>query len=931
MALFLSCANGNHRPTSSYANGLVCCDICGKVLHEDLYTDEPSFVKGAGGEILDSVLIANECLYSRLKSCVPSVICKLDIEKACELDSLFCLLGGMVFEERWRRGSCHYYLLFSIGEWISCWVFGQLMGFEIREQLLYIRLALRCFEAVTGLINVGKSEKLFLLGRNWFGKHGSVIWNMVLGCLMWIVRKEWNGHLFEDNSKLSGSVVRSIQSGYSESFRRTLDKGRDMIESIVTTFNISGGDSIVNPACAFYQIAVERNFTRGRKTDQVAAACLYIACRVAKDPKPFLLIDFSEYLSINVYVLGAVFLQLCQLLSLGEHPTIIKPVDPSLYISRFTEKLLKQRNMKVSQTALYLIARMKRDWMQTGRKPSGLCGAALYISALSHGYSFSKTDIVKIVHICEMTLTKRLIEFENTDSGSLTIEELTKNAVELKESVPSVGVSQKSGEVLCEHKNSGAPHFAHGLCRTCYDAFVKLSGGLHGGSEPPAFQRAEKERIAMESTNNADESTVPQQESENIEQVEKVKSFTENSQKAIENEQLNQRDFTESSQKENENEQLNQRENGSNSAATGDQIEVDGVSDKFQKSKEASSITDDESDGLSDIDDVEDQMTADHSSLITAVTIDVLWKLSNSVLFGGGIACVAVVARNSTGEGLKTWLENTILYSAAAMALAVRWALELVLNMGCKQGLIEGKILTTDNFRKRRIIVLDWCYMCKRCGELVDHLLLHCPVAFESLSLVDGYLNNDEETRYKTIIWEEMNKEYLEEQAAAAAAKMEASQVDLENCSDELRAAHEFAAAAAAAVAKSRKERKRTQDSNANPAQTAAEAAHQMLIKKRLSSKINYDVLETLFTNDPPSDSNKKAKASNDDGDGDATGQSDGEKEHDGDITDNYDEPGQGFEDMEQEDDTGIYSNGLHYENGEDFDDYNYDNGNDEY
>ncbi|KAM4099964.1 hypothetical protein ACJW30_05G032300 [Castanea mollissima] len=651
MALFLSCANGNHRPTSSYANGLVCCDVCGKVLHEDLYTDEPSFVKGAGGE-----------------------------------------------------------------------------------------------------------------------------------------------------SKLSGSVVRSIQSGYSESFRRTLDKGRDMIESIVTTFNISGGDSIVNPACAFYQIAVERNFTRGRKTDQVAAACLYIACRVAKDPKPFLLIDFSEYLSINVYVLGAVFLQLCQLLSLGEHPTIIKPVDPSLYISRFTEKLLKQRNMKVSQTALYLIARMKRDWMQTGRKPSGLCGAALYISALSHGYSFSKTDIVKIVHICEMTLTKRLIEFENTDSGSLTIEELTKNAVELKESVPSVGVSQKSGEVLCEHKNSGAPHFAHGLCRTCYDAFVKLSGGLHGGSEPPAFQRAEKERIAMESTNKADESSVPQQESENIEQVEKVKSFTENSQKATENEQLNQRDFTESSQKENENEQLNQRENGSNSA-TGDQIEGDGVSDKFQKSKDSSSITDDESDGLSDIDDVE----------------------------------------------------------------------------------------------------------------------------------VDGYLNNDEETRYKTIIWEEMNKEYLEEQAAAAAAKMEASQVDLENCSDELRAAHEFAAAAAAAVAKSRKERKRTHDSNANPAQTAAEAAHQMLIKKRLSSKINYDVLETLFTNDPPSDSNKKAKASNDDGDGDATGQSDGEKEHDGDITDNYDEPGQGYEDMEQEDDTGIYSNGLHYENGGDFDDYNYDNGDDEY
>ena len=33
-----------------------------------------------------------------------------------------------------------------------------------------------------------------------------------------------------------------------------------------------------------------------------------------------------------------------------------------------------------------------------------------------------------------------------------------------------------------------------------------------------------------------------------------------------------------------------------------------------------------------------------------------------------------------------------------------------------------GKILTTDNLCKRRILVLDWCYMCKSCGELVDHL-----------------------------------------------------------------------------------------------------------------------------------------------------------------------------------------------------------------
>ena len=34
-------------------------------------------------------------------------------------------------------------------------------------------------------------------------------------------------------------------------------------------------------------------------------------------------------------------------------------------------------------------------------------------------------------------------------------------------------------------------------------------------------------------------------------------------------------------------------------------------------------------------------------------------------------------------------------------------------------------ILTIDNLRKRKIWILDWCCMCERNGELVDHLLIH--------------------------------------------------------------------------------------------------------------------------------------------------------------------------------------------------------------
>ena len=49
-----------------------------------------------------------------------------------------------------------------------------------------------------------------------------------------------------------------------------------------------------------------------------------------------------------------------------------------------------------------------------------------------------------------------------------------------------------------------------------------------------------------------------------------------------------------------------------------------------------------------------------------------------------------------------------------------------------------GKCLTIDNLRKRKVWILDWCYMCKCNGELVDHLFLHCPVAMDLWAIVFG-------------------------------------------------------------------------------------------------------------------------------------------------------------------------------------------------
>ena len=39
--------------------------------------------------------------------------------------------------------------------------------------------------------------------RNWFEKHLSTIWNMVLACLMWLVWTEHNTRIFEANERPS--------------------------------------------------------------------------------------------------------------------------------------------------------------------------------------------------------------------------------------------------------------------------------------------------------------------------------------------------------------------------------------------------------------------------------------------------------------------------------------------------------------------------------------------------------------------------------------------------------------------------------------------------------------------------------------------------------------------------------------------------------
>ncbi|EGD75843.1 hypothetical protein PTSG_07961 [Salpingoeca rosetta] len=251
----------------------------------------------------------------------------------------------------------------------------------------------------------------------------------------------------EDSSVVEQYVGSDGQIGGLRGFPRSsivtaVNTGRQHIENMARNMKLNQGH--IDAAVKYYRMAAQQKFTAGRPSEHVAACCLYIVCR--EERSMLMLLDFADFLRVNVYKLASTFLSLRLKLSIT-----LPVIDPVLFLPRFVMQLdLGDKQHDIGRTAIRIVSRMKRDWLHVGRRPAGICGAALLLAARMYGFARSQKDVVHAVRVCSSTVRKRLDEFAETPSARLTMDEFMSIDLEGEADPPAFKKSQEERQLALQ-------------------------------------------------------------------------------------------------------------------------------------------------------------------------------------------------------------------------------------------------------------------------------------------------------------------------------------------------------------------------------------------------------------------------------------------------------------------------------------------------
>nr|CCC52548.1 putative transcription factor, fragment [Trypanosoma vivax Y486] len=155
------------------------------------------------------------------------------------------------------------------------------------------------------------------------------------------------------------------------SARPSIEAARRGMTSFARQLAVS--DDMVETALAVYKMAVSMNAVSGARP-VVLCAALYAVCR--RERTSHMVYDFAEVAGENPYDI----LSYMQLICETTH-TDLPVIDPSCMVHRFAEQLnLGHQTAAVVICALKVLRAMRDDWIACGRRPMGVCVAALLVA-----------------------------------------------------------------------------------------------------------------------------------------------------------------------------------------------------------------------------------------------------------------------------------------------------------------------------------------------------------------------------------------------------------------------------------------------------------------------------------------------------------------------------------------------------------------------
>jgi transcription initiation factor TFIIB len=159
--------------------------------------------------------------------------------------------------------------------------------------------------------------------------------------------------------------------------------------------------SVEEESARIYTMAVQRGLVRGRSMESVVAGALYAACRLQEVPRT--LDELSEASGIEKKEVGRTYRFITRELQIR-----ILPSDSVDYLPRFVSALRLSPNTQ--SKAVEILQKAQKAELTSGRGPTGIAAAALYVAALLNNEKRTQREVADVAGVTEVTIRNRYKE-----------------------------------------------------------------------------------------------------------------------------------------------------------------------------------------------------------------------------------------------------------------------------------------------------------------------------------------------------------------------------------------------------------------------------------------------------------------------------------------------------------------------------------------